>query len=169
MDLLLDLLQKSRAVSTSRKCENRFIRWNKWALNSGLGRGDILPAKEFTVAIYLCSLIQSVSCRAPVILFFYAIKWIHEMYAFKSPTDSKLVCNVRKKNFITNSYKPVTEDILLNVYIMIYEDYNLKSQRIICACLLAFAGFMRSSELFNIKVSHIMFFCNLYEDICRNK
>ncbi|XP_068203660.1 uncharacterized protein [Palaemon carinicauda] len=163
VDLLPDLLQKSRAVSTSRKYENSFIRWNKWALNSGLGREDILPAKAFTVAIYLCSLIQCASSPASVISAFYAIKWFHEMYDFKSPTDSQLVCNVLEagKRILSKPVvkkEPVTVGILLKVYNGIYEDYNLKSQRIICACLLAFAGFMRSSELLNIKVSDIMIY-----------
>lgn len=54
VDLLPDLLQKRRALNTGRKYENSFTRREKWALNSGLGRGCILPAKAFTVDIYLC-------------------------------------------------------------------------------------------------------------------
>ena len=37
-----------------------------------------------------------------------------------------------------------------------YEFFNLKNQRTICACLIAYAGFLRSSELLNIRLSDIV-------------
>ena len=63
MDLLPELLLKSRATSTSGKYENNSIRWKKWALTNGLGRGDISPAnKALNVEIHLCPLVLRTEC-----------------------------------------------------------------------------------------------------------
>lgn len=162
VDLLPELLQKSRADNTSKKYQNSFERWRKWVLCNGLGRGDILPAKPLLVALYLSSIIQSANTPSSVIAAFYGIKWYHDLYDIKSPTDSKLVQNVLEagKRILAkpiNKKEPVTIDILQKVYEKVYEEGNAKSQRIICACLVAYAGFLRSSELLNISVSDIVF------------
>lgn len=94
MDLLPALLRKSRTVYTNRKYENGFIRWNKWALCNGLGSGDTLPGKVFPVVTYLSSLIQNANTPSPIISAFYSIKWFHDLYYLKSPTESKLVINI---------------------------------------------------------------------------
>lgn len=163
VDLLPELLRKSRADSTSRKYENSFSRWEKWAKGNGLGSGDIFPAKAFPFAIYLASLIQTANTPSPVISAFYAVKWFHDLFDFKSPTDSKLVTNILEssKRLLgkpTVKKEPFTRDMLSKMYDHLYSSKNLKNQRIICACLLAFSGFLRSSELLSIKVSDIVFF-----------
>ena len=38
----------------------------------------------------------------------------------------------------------------------LFSVYNVYNQRIICACLLAFAGFLRVSELLNIRRSDLI-------------
>ena len=53
--------------------------------------------------------------------------------------------------------EPISVEILMNMYKRLYRFRHLKNQRIICACLLGFAGFMRSSEILNIKVADIVF------------
>jgi len=162
VDLLPDLLQKSRAGSTNRKYECAFIRWKKWALCNGLGSGDTLPVKAFPFAIYLSSLIQTSNSPSPVITAFYAMKWFHDMCDVKSPTDSRLVANVLEsaKRILSKPVvkkEPITADILFAMYSRLYSESNLKTQRIICACLVAYAGFMRSAELLQIKLCDIVF------------
>ena len=53
--------------------------------------------------------------------------------------------------------EPVTVEILSRLYTGLYIENNVKNQRIICACLVAFSGFLRSSELLSIKISDIVF------------
>ena len=161
--LLPDVLQKSRADSTNKKYSSAFLRFHKWALCNELGSGDILPAKIFPVAIYLASLIQTANSPGPVITAFYAIKWFHDLYGFESPTNSKLVVNILEasKRILSKPIKkkePVTIDILTSLYLKLYTENNLKSQRMICACLIAYAGFLRSSELLGIRISDILFY-----------
>lgn len=162
VDLLPDILRHSRADSTGGKYENAFMRWKRWALSNGLRSSEILPAKALPVAIYLVSLIQTAKTPSPIISAFYGIKWMHNTCGCKSPTDCTIVVNVLEaaKRLLSKPVgkkEPITVDILLAMYKRIYQDNNLKSQRIIVACLLAFAGFMRSSELLTLSVCDIMF------------
>ena len=162
VSLLPDLLRKSRAQSTDKNYTSAFIRFQKWILCNGLGSGDALPAKTLTVALYLASLIQTAKSPAPVIAAFYGIKWFHELYGLVSPTNSKLVINVLEsaKRILarpTNRKEPLDIIIIEQMYDSLYVDKDIKSQRIICAVLVAFSGFLRSSELLNIKVSDVVF------------
>ncbi|KAH3784266.1 hypothetical protein DPMN_162220 [Dreissena polymorpha] len=52
MELLPDILRKSRAGSTCSIYEYAFMRWRNWALSNQLGGGEILPANAFPVALY---------------------------------------------------------------------------------------------------------------------
>ena len=160
--LLPEILRRSRADNTCRKYESGFLRWKKWAECNGVGSRYILPAQVLPVALYLVSLIQTASTASPVITAFYAIKWFHEICGMKSPTDSDTVVNVLEsaKRILakpTNKKEPISIDILMAVFKRLYQEKNLKNQRVICACLLGYSGFMRSSELLNIKVSDIVF------------
>ena len=160
--LLPELLQKSRVDSTVKKYGHAFEKFRKWVICNGLGSSDALPAKAFMVATYLASLIQESNSASPVISAFYAIKWYHDINGLLSPTDSKLVVNVLEsgKRILgkeTIKKQPVTIEIISSVYKTLYEYGNIKSQRIICAILVGFSGFMRSAELLNIKVSDIVF------------
>lgn len=119
-------------------------------MSNGLSSKDTLPAKAFHVALYLAALIQS--ANTPIINAFYSIKWFHELFDFISPTYSHLVKNIieaskrRNAKPITKK-EPITSELLNMMYSSIYKEGNIISQRTICACLLAYAGFMRSAEL----------------------
>lgn len=160
--LLPELLRKSRADGTDRKYYGAFTRFHKWAFINGLRGRDILPAKALTVAIYLASLIQSANSPSSVIAAFYGIKWFHDLYGLYSPTNSKLVVNVLEsaKRILskhTVKKEPITIDILTSLYLRLYSENNLKNQRIICICLVGFSGFLRSSEILNIRICDIVF------------
>lgn len=162
MGLLPDILRRSRASSTGQKYEYAFLRWQKWATSNGLQNSDILPAKHLPVALYLASLIQTANTASPVIAAFYAIKHFHELFGMASPTDSTVVINVLEaaKRILArpkNKKLPITVDILSAMYDKLFQKDNIKSQRIIAASLLGFAGFMRSSELLNIRICDIAF------------
>ena len=162
VDLLPDFLLSSRAANTSQKYEYGFIRWKKWALVHGLGSGDILPAGAIPFALYLMSLTQTANTASPVTSAFYSIKWFHDLCGLTSPTSSTIVVNILEsaKRILakpTVKKEVMTVDILSAMYDRLFEPGNLKSQRIICASLLAFAGFLRSSELLNILHSDLNF------------
>ena len=96
-----------------------FQRWRKWAVINGLGVEVTLPANAFHVALYLSALIQSCNTPSLVVNAFYSIKrCFHDMFDYKSPTDSKLVSKVfdaarRKLAKPVHKKEPMTVDILI--------------------------------------------------------
>lgn len=162
ISLLPELLSETRAKSTCTSYKRAFKRWSSWALCNGLTSRDILPAKAFHVALYMTSLIQTANTPSPIVNAFFAIKWFHDLFDYKSPTDSNLVKNIleaskRKLAKPVNKKEPITIELLNKVYNTLYEEGNIFNQRTICACLLAFSGFMRSEELLKLRRSDIVF------------
>ncbi|VDI66658.1 Hypothetical predicted protein [Mytilus galloprovincialis] len=162
VDVLMDLLCESKADSTVKTYHAGFIRWKKWAVHNGISRCDILPAKSLHVALYLSSLVQNSHTASPVISAFYSIQWAHHMIGQTSPTENLVVKNVlegAKRRLATRIEKkePVTPEILSKMYSSSFKEYNVMSQRFICACLLAYSGFLRVSELLNIRRCDIIF------------
>ena len=89
-------------------------------------------------------------------------KFYHDLYGCLSPTESSLVVNVleavkRKLAKSISKKEPVTIDLLQSVYSRLFVDRNIYNQRIICAMLIAFAGFSHSSELLQIRLCDVKF------------
>ena len=80
-----------------------------------------------------------------------------------SPTESFLVKNVlegakRRLAVPTKKKEPITPELLLKMYDNLYSDNNVLNQRTICDCLLAYAAFLRVSELLNLRRCDIEFY-----------
>ncbi|XP_053383460.1 uncharacterized protein LOC128549820 [Mercenaria mercenaria] len=110
----------------------------------------------------MASLIQSSNTPSPIISAFYSIKWFHEMFDFNSPTNSNLVKNIleaAKRRLAKPVVKkePMTIDLLGKMYSDLFVEGNIKNQRTICACLLAYSGFLRSEELLKLRRCNILF------------
>ena len=78
-----------------------------------------------------------------------------------SPTDSKLVTNIlgaakRRLAKPVQKKEPITSELLSKMFHTLYVQGNIKNQRTICVCLLAFSGFLRSKELLKLKRSDIL-------------
>jgi integrase len=63
----------------------------------------------------------------------------------------------RKLATPTVKKEPITPELLSLMYNSNYKENDLFSQRTICACLLAYAGFLRVSELLQIRRNDIIF------------
>jgi integrase len=97
-----------------------------------------------------------------VIQAFYSIRWAHYVISVISPTESFLVKNIlegAKRRLCVPTVKkdPVTPELLPKMYDSLFSANNVYNQRTICACLLAYAGFMRISELLNLRICDINF------------
>ena len=157
LNLLPDLLTESRCSTTVKNYYNGFMRWKRWAQSNGIPEANILPSKLLHVALYLASLVQSSRTA------FYSIKWAHSVISENSPTDSVLVKNVlegAKRHLCvpTNKKEPITPELLKCMFDKFYCVGSVYNQRLICACLLAYAGFLRISELLNLRRCDIQFF-----------
>ena len=163
LQLIPDLLTDSKAYNTVRKYYYGFLRWKRWALDNNIPESNILPAKALHVALYLACLVQSSSTVSTVVQAFYSINWAHTLISAHSPTNTDLVKNVLEgaKRRLSTPIKrkdPITPDLLEKMYNKLFSDENVYSQRTICACLLSYAGFLRISELLNLRRCDIQFF-----------
>lgn len=157
-----ELLTESKSSGTVNNYYHGFLRWKKWAQTNGIKEDDILPAKDLHVALYLASLVQLSRTPSPVIQAFYSIRWAHCVVSVISPTESFLVKNIlegakRRLCVPTVKKEPVTPELLQKMYDSLFCVKNVYNQRTICACLLAYAGFMRISELLNLRICDINF------------
>lgn len=113
--------------------------------------------------VHCKSLIQSANSASPVISAYYSLKWFHDINGVRSPSSSSLVTNIleaAKRILAKQTVKKevMTVDILSAMYDRLFKPYGLKHQRIICASVLGFSGFLRSAELLNIVVSDLVFY-----------
>ncbi|KAK3086108.1 hypothetical protein FSP39_013698 [Pinctada imbricata] len=163
VDLLTELIMESRSEGTVKCYYSAFMRWKKWAQSYGISESEVLPAKAFNVALYLVSLVQNSRSPGPVISAFYGIKWAHSLISAPSPTECVLVKNVlegakRRLHNVTVKKEPITPDLLQKMYDALHSHDNLYNKRSICACLISYAGFLRVSELLNLRISDFEFF-----------
>lgn len=137
------------------------MKWTAWLEKNGIS-DQISSAKPIMICMYLAKLIQegvSVSALSSAL---YGIRWAFSVIGIPSPTDSELVKNVyeagkRRLSVPVTKKEPITSDIMRKMFSKFFIWENIYNQRSICACLIAFAGFLRSSELLNIRCSDVCF------------
>ena len=151
-----ELLSESRASSTVKSYFKSFQKWNDWLKQNNLQPDQGSSVKPLTVGIYLAGLIQKGVSVNVLTSAFYGIRWAHSVIGVTSPTESKLVKNVleagkRKLSVPKTKKEPISAELLLKMYDKFFQYENVYNQRSICACLIAYAGFLRCSELLNIR------------------
>jgi hypothetical protein len=107
--------------------------------------------------------VQQSSSPSPINHAFHSIKWAHNIASRSSPTDSDLVKTSsegakRRLSIPIKTKEPITPDLLSKMYDTIFCVKNVYSQRTISACLLAYCGFLRVSQLLNIQSCDILFY-----------
>ena len=157
---LPDMCLKSRANTTVRSYKNTFNKWCKWCVSHNI---PSLPASDFHVSLYLIHLSDLCKSTSTINEAFYAINWAHNLAGLENPCKSDLVVTVREGAIRTVGHsisrkEPITPDILkLIVHKYGCNSANLKDLRLATMCLLCFAGFLRFSELANLKRDNVHF------------
>ena len=153
--------------------------WTRWAEKFKL---QVLPAIPTSIALCILNKIQIGKSFASIRSFFYGIKFTHVSQGFQDPTNHHLVrsmleaahriCEktVRKKEPITVEHIKSLHSVLLG------DTMSLSSYRIFIIILLSYFGFLRYSEVTNIRrcdlILHESFFkifiqkskCDVYRD-----
>ena len=163
ISLIPGLLKECKSSNTVYNYYYGFLRWKKWALSNGIPSEFILPAKPIHVALYLACLVQQSSSPSPINQVFHSIRWAHNIASRSSPTDSDLLKTSsegakRRLSIPIKKKEPITPDLLSKMYDTIFCDKNVYTQRTISACLLAYSGFLRVSQLLNIQSCDILFY-----------
>ena len=159
---LPSFVQSARSNSTIKKYECYFKKFEKWCISNSL---PFLPASVSTIALYIGGLIQQGCSVAVLESHFYSIKWFHDFH-FKYNPCSDVFLNLilegcrRLLSKPVNKKQPITPDILKKVVFMYGDPFDLKKLRIVLIFLMGFSGFLRYSELANIKMNKIEFFDN---------
>ena len=157
---LPEYLISSKADNTQKKYRYGFNLWCKWSKLHSL---PSLPASHLHIALYLIHLSETANSINKLDEAIYAISWAHMLAGFPDPCKTSLVHSVRegahrKIGHTVIRKEPVTPEILQNI-VSRYgsSSCNLKDLRIATMCLISYAGFLRFSELANLKRSNITF------------
>lgn len=121
---------------------------------------SFLPVKPVHVAIYLQHVLESTISSSSVDTAFYAIKWAHEIVGVASHSDNQVVSRVREaaKRILgagrPNRKEPLSVEVLKEI-VEGADLCNVRQLRNVCLYVLSYAGFFRSEEVLNIRMSHI--------------
>ena len=150
---LPETILHSRADSTVKKYLGAFRRWKIWASQHHM---PSLPAKDYQIALYLQSIGDQSQSRSAVEEACNAIAWVHSTAGLPTPTTSpfvKATLDGMQRLLARPTVKktPITPDMLEDMVKDAKESGSLSDLRLTTACLLAYAGFLRFSELVNIR------------------
>ncbi|XP_077866782.1 integrase/recombinase xerD homolog [Saccoglossus kowalevskii] len=159
-DTLPDVMLASRAGNTLSKYTGSWLRWKRWC-QSNLSAGAACPAKPLHIAIYLRSLLDNANTVAPMDSALYSIRWAHSMAGIESPTCHPMVrATMEGCRRILAKPRKAKEPVYPEILATLVSQKNLSSLsdlRLLCLCLISYAGFMRIGELLSVKISDISF------------
>lgn len=130
---------------------------------------SVLPCKELYVALYLQHLIENAKHYSVVESAMYSIKWAHDTAGLADPCDSDIVRSVvqaakRVLNRPINKKEPVEANTMKKLFDHFNDRSSLKELRVLTMCSLMYTGFLRFSELCNIRARNLSFH-NTHVDI----
>lgn len=153
---------KSKAENTVKKYRYAFKNFSKWC-KTFKPTIDHLPASDVHVALYLAYLANTFDSSSKIEEATHAITWAHDMAGFPNPCDSTFVKFVKEGCIREHSHpvvkkEPISSDILSAVVEKFGKsDATLYDLRTCCIFLLGYAGFLRFSEIVNIRRSQLVF------------
>ena len=142
-----------------KKYLSAFRRWKSWALQHKI---SVIPAKDHHVALYLQHLADRVGSKSAVEEACNSLAWVHSTAGLVSPTVSPFVKATleglqRSLAKPVNKKEPLTVEMLAKMVEDAQRSGTLSDLRLATACLLSFAGFLRFSELVNIRPCDMVF------------
>ena len=162
---LPNIVKNSKSVATNKKYDSYFLRFKKWCSSHGL---KFLPASVPTVALFLGSIIQQKVSSSVLEAYVYSISWHHTLSLKPNPCKDNFVSLILEggKRMLSrpiNKKEPITTDILLKLVNFYKKSCTLPNLRTCAMCLLGFSGFLRFSELSNIRFSDLIWHDNYLE------
>ena len=155
------ILLHSKSKNTARQYNRAFRKWGEWANRHNV---NSLSESSIHLALYLVSIIQSSNSPSCIDEAFYGIRWAYELAGHSNnPCDCPMVKSVREAahrilGHSVTKKEPVTPEIMNRLMNMFgHESAQLQDVRNLSMCFVAYAGFLRFSELSNIKRSDLSF------------
>ena len=121
-----------------------------------------LPAEENHIILYLLSLLQEGKSYPVIRSSIFAIKYFHRVIGYQDPCNGDLISYIlegikRLSCHIPKKKTPITPQQLHTLYIQLGGlNMHLLNLRTILICVLSFMGFLRFSEVINLRFSDII-------------
>lgn len=141
--------------------------WKKWVeWSSSYDEVETCPAKPLHVAIYLNDFISQNCNPGALSSAVLGIRWGHKMCGVETPTENSIVKLAleggkriisEKRLSISHQKEPLSMDLLKEIISKFSFSKNLLQFRFVIMCVLGFFGFLRISELLNLKIKDIEF------------
>ena len=143
----------SCASSTVKKYLGAYRRWKSWAVSHQL---PPFPAKPQHFVLYLQHLGETIKSKSAVEEACNALSWVHSSSGFAAPSSHPFVRATleglqRELAKPIVKKEPVTVEMLEAMVKDAESSGTLSDLRLVTACLLSFAGFLRSSELVELR------------------
>jgi len=161
MSSMLCLVAASKAPSTHIKYLRYWNRWKQWAIN--FNGSAPLPANPSVFAIYISRLVNQTNSKSIVDATLAAVSYYHSAAGLVSPTLNplvKLVAEGARRICAKPVVKkqPVTVDMIYKFHDVIrIPSCSLVEHRTLFAVTVMFAGFLRWSDIVNLKRKHFAF------------
>ena len=148
------------ADSTCKSYMSSFLRFQAWT--NQFEEVVPLPVSPGHLCLYLVSLGQSGASTSVINSAMAGVGWAHRLAGFTSPTTNdtvKLTADglKRKLSKPRNAASPITPDHLFKM-VASSNIEDVAELRVLAIILLAFAGFMRFSEVVGIRTEHLKIF-----------
>ena len=163
-DLAKDLpvvILASKAPNTLSKYRLAWQQWQRWSTR--FPTVSRFPAKPFEVALYLRELLNTATNIAPIHAAVYGIHWAHQAAGVSSPTDHEFVKATVEgcRRLLAKPIRP-KDPLPVTVFPNLVAslggpEATLDQLRLLVLCLVGYAGFMRISELLQVKIKQITF------------
>ena len=157
------LASASKADSSLKKYNSYWRHFESWATRHNL---PYLPASPNHVALYLAEASKTAKSMSVCNARFYAIKWMHNLCGLADPCVQKIPQLVlegckRTASAAGKSAKKdyVSKDMLVALCAKFGGDSaSLRDLRFCCMAVLAFAGFLRISEILSLRKKRRLYF-----------
>ena len=150
----------AKASSTTQQYLRSWKKWEAWVLSKkGL---SVFPVQPFHLSLYISHL-ASTGMKSSADSATAAIKWVHSLAGFPSPTDSPMVKLAlqgfkRTTSSPTLRKQPITPDILIKIMEKYGHDHaSLADLRVLFVCFVSYAGFLRFDDLRGISSNDLTF------------
>lgn len=152
-------LLQSRADNTVKKYSFAFDHFVSYCDSNALAAKPALP---IVVAMYITSLLDQGKSDNVILSAVYGIKWAHNINGLRDPTDNNIVKNLMETAKRIRSKPKQKKDVISTELLKSLCDSYGKCDDVIqlrdlCMITLAYAGFLRFSELSNLCCNDITF------------
>ena len=158
---LFHTVLSSKAPSTIKKYLYAFNRWKKWS--DDFAFIPAFPVQSSHLTLYLQYLAGTTQSHASVEEAVYAITWIHEMTGLTFPAANPFVQTVLSGLCCSLAQpvvkkEPITPGMLEAMVEACGAQPSLGDLRILAACLLSFAAFLRYDVVSQLHCSDVSFY-----------